>query len=45
MQKRRKYGYISEYFNDEWGEIYILKPPLVSVVKANLINQHFSVGR
>ena len=25
---------MSEYFNDEWGEIYILKPPLVLVVKA-----------
>ena len=33
-QKRRKYGNISEYFNEELGKIYILKPPLVLIVKA-----------
>jgi len=37
-QKRREYGNISEYFNDEGGKIYILKPTLALVVKAIIPN-------
>lgn len=33
LKTMREYDYISEYFNDEWGEIYILKPPSELVVK------------
>ena len=33
LKTMREYDNISEYFNDEWGEIYFLKPSSELVVK------------